>query len=224
MPDDMGELLARPTINPTLLGEIVTDNVLVYRYDTQHTVEHPLRTQKDAVDIISNYDGGQTLHHCLEVAGLIVQAGRERGWSEEFIHEAYSAAQIHDLGKANAFVIDARGSKIFTPDEKIIFRKQHSDYGAKMMKAAGFSRLSVLAARYHHFVTEIPEAEQITDREREFLVLLCLFDIYSATRGTRDYQDLSVQQVLEKEWEARAGIDNVNEYRATVNKVLGNAA
>lgn len=138
---------------------------------------------------LQSYDD-YTYKHCLRVAMLSTQIGKQLGLTREDLHELSEAALLHDIGKRQVSIEIIRKPAKLT-DEEFDEVKNHTVRGYNLLKKTGqYSDRLLNAVLMHHEKydgTGYPlrvSGEQIT----YFARVIAIADVYDALTSNRPYR------------------------------------
>ena len=114
------------------------------------------------------------LTHSLNVAKLCMVIARNMGMDEEFY---YTAGLLHDVGKL--LVPNALLDKSITiGKEELEILKNHSKWGAEILRLLGLEQFSTIALLHHQDTADLPLSVQIVSVADKFETMTSLWRQY----------------------------------------------
>lgn len=131
------------------------------------------------------------LTHSLNVAKLSTIIAKNLGMDEEFY---YTAGLLHDVGKLlipNALL--DKSISISKEEQEIL--KNHSKWGAELLKLLGLNEFSVIALLHHQDTSDLPLSVQIVAVADKFESMTSLWRQYK--------KPVSHKEAIEELWNMR---------------------
>ncbi|KJS15848.1 MAG: phosphodiesterase [Peptococcaceae bacterium BRH_c4b] len=171
---------------------------------------------------IRTYDE-YTFGHSVNVCVLSLLAGINLGYDPKRLVQLGLGAIMHDIGKTLVPAKIINKPERLTPDEFEEVKK-HCQYGAKLIKQAGFdgALVSAVALQHHerHNGEGYPRGIK-EDRIHEFARIVAVADTYDAITSDRVYKKASLPHVA---YEMLAGSGDYDFDYSVVNAFLHNIA
>jgi putative nucleotidyltransferase with HDIG domain len=138
--------------------------------------------------------------HCLNVALIAVTLGKWLKLPEKKAYDLTTAALVHDVGKieVNSDILNKKG-KLSEEERKEI--ENHTLYGNRLLKDAGYSSEIRMAALQHHerYDGSGYPRHLTGDEIEDFPSIIALCDVYDGMTSPRPYRaPLSTFQVIEE--------------------------
>ena len=179
--EDESELITEVTKETQERISHAADNLLASVYSDDNLLLKMYQLQ--------SYDD-YTYKHCLRVAMLTTQIGKQLNMSREDLHELSEAALLHDIGKRQISIDIIRKPAKLT-DEEFAEIKNHTVRGYNLLKETGqYSDRLLNAVLMHHEKfdgTGYPlgiKGNQIT----YFARIIAIADVYDALTSNRPYR------------------------------------